>query len=135
MIKRQIEKIISASSEQRDVLLDDLNDLLENATLEPAEAASLVQTLSLLVDSGANDVVLESFFNILSTLYFQGLAREEIEGVVSEKIYGLPVNSLAHALEIVGASNIAGKGDNLEAYAQHENRYIGDLVQSLRKKI
>jgi hypothetical protein len=112
-------------------LLDDLNDLLQSAPIEGDDAMVLVRGLSKLIDAGGNDAVLESIFNVLSTLYIQGQARDEIEDIALKRIPDLPVGVIVHVLEIVGLSEMPSKRDILTSYTKHENPYLNALAKSL----
>ena len=130
-MNQQLELIANASPESRDLLLDDLNDLLQSAPLEEDDAKVLVRDLSRLVDNKDSDAALESLFNVLGTLYAQGRARDEIEDIALKRMSSLPVGATVHALEIVGMSEIPSKRDLLATYTEHENLYLSARAKSL----
>lgn len=129
LVSKQLELIVNAV-EKRDELLDALDDILQSSPLEEAEALALVNDLSRTIEFGSEDVTLESFFNVLSTLYLQGKAKAAIESLVIEQVESLPVSAMVHVLEIVGLSDLPTKHDLLTSYSMHSNSYLSALAKS-----
>lgn len=126
-----VGKVANASPEVVDVVLDELNDEICSASIGEEDAAALVRGLSGVVGPRGASAAQESFLNVLSTLYLQGRALGDIERVVLDRLEGLQVNSLSHALEIIGASHLPKRVDILSEYERHASLHIRALAQKL----
>lgn len=119
---------IEYGRERRDHLLDDLTDALASSNVSESEATEIVDRIESLVPVEVDSSEQESFFNLLSTLYFLGRAMKSIERIMEERIYSLDVASLAHCVEILLESHIPNKDKLLKELRCHQSPAIRELA-------
>lgn len=97
----------------RDIAYDELCDLASGRTLDGVKQITVAKaTLARLPDE-QEPAVLESMFNLLSTIFDNGFARTQIADGVAPALAALPVGALVHAIPIIAASARADKADLL----------------------
>ena len=130
-MNKRLERMAISGPENRDLLLDDLNDNLQSSPMDEADARDLVADLSKMVAQDGRAAVQESFFNVMATLYLRGIAQQSIERIALDRVATLPVGAVCHVLEIVGASKLPSKRDLLSKFAEQDNPHLSALARAL----
>ena len=121
MINELLYRIEEQEAEDRDLLVDELNDLLERAVLTDDDVDAVVERLSKILASDRNQAVWESIFNLLNGL--SGRTRKICELAVRYLGHMSP-GSLVHALEIIAESDRKDKKQILNVFLNSENRAV-----------
>lgn len=119
---------IENESQDRDLRLDDLTDVINDADISEAEANAIVIRLDNLLGSTGNADELESYFYLLASLYFKDRATTLIEDIVLKRLDTVGVGALIHCVEIIADSNLPAKQPLLQNLLQHSNPAIRNLV-------
>ena len=121
MINKKLLDAIKCANGDRDLLLDDLNDVIERTDITELEAMDVVGELSSLIGVSSNSAEHESLLNLLSTLYFKGRATGLIEKLVEERMDFVDDGSLVHCIEIISESSLPTREARLKELLHHQN--------------
>jgi len=119
---------IEEASENRDLLLDDLTDSVDTSEVSELELKKAIARLESAIGSDAIASEQESFFNFLSTIYFQGIASRLIEKIVKTRMASVGVGSLVHCVEIIAGSKLPDRDQLLKSLLSHHSAVIRNLV-------
>jgi hypothetical protein len=129
MIKKKLLDAIKCANEDRDLHLDDLNDVIEHADITELQAMDVVGELISLIGVSSNSAEHESLLNLLGTLYFKGRAIGLIEKLVEERMDFVDDGSLVHCIEIISESSLPTRQERLKELLRHQNPVVRQLAQ------
>ncbi len=129
-VQEILAKIVDPLQPERDSLVDELNDRLEDGQYDDATTRRVVLELVELAQSESDSDVHESILNLLSGHYLPGVtASSEIEAFVTTQMSTFSVGSLDHALGIVAESKLETREQILARYAQSDNPGIRETAE------
>lgn len=129
-VQEILAKIVDPLQPERDLLVDELNDQLEDGQYDDTTTRGIVLELVELAQSESNSDVHESILNLLAGHYLPGVtASSEIEAFVVAQMSTFSVGSLDHALGIVAESELKTREQILARYAQSDNPGIRETAE------
>ncbi|RKZ50577.1 MAG: hypothetical protein DRR16_19525 [Candidatus Parabeggiatoa sp. nov. 3] len=130
-----LSKIYDRQQENRDRLVDELNDLVENNQFDEGEQAKIAKKLLVLLIDETNDAVFESVLNLLGGIYASGICVNAIASNIAGFINTLKPESLVHAIPIIAESNLPEKRKLLEPFLNSSHPAIDVQKNNLRANL
>lgn len=127
-MKTLLDKLAHPGDTPRDFVYDELNDLASGRTLDQAKQTTVAKATLAQLDNERDPAVLESMFNLLSTVFNNGFAKAEIADGIAPAVAVLPVGALMHAIPIIAASARADKAALLAPFQASSNPAIREAM-------
>lgn len=123
-----LASITSSAAPGRDLLIDDLGDIILDGGADLSEIEFVIRGL---IDQAKNEneeSVLESIYNLFRNAYFHGFLANEIAQATVAEVDRLPFGALIHAIDIVANSDLPFKRQVLERFLDSDNEEIRSAV-------
>jgi hypothetical protein len=130
-----ILKICNPHSKNRDLLIDELNDEIEENQHSKEETDSIVKNLLEILKKETDSCVQESIFNLLSGVYNSTNSQKEIELYIKKHINLLMPNSIVHALSILSESKLPEREEIYCKLKNHSNPAVRKIAQENLSKL
>lgn len=131
MLDEKISKVRDINFVQRDVIIDELCDLIEAKKVPREKEIFIVDELIQILDSDNNNAVIESILNLLALEFFNNVCSNKIANACARNIHKLDVGSLCHALPIIAESNLPNKKSLIADYIESDNSTIKQLAKEV----
>jgi hypothetical protein len=125
-----ISRICDPQMENRDLLVDELNDELEIKSYDEEETLLIIHKLLSLLPTETDQAVHESILHLLSGIYSSGRGAQDIEKYILDNIQELKPGSLVHALSILSESKLAERKEIFSAFSQSDNLAIQEIARN-----
>jgi hypothetical protein len=133
MIEETLTQIKDEVTQDRELLIDELCDLLENNRMSDEDQRLVVFQLASLLKTESNENVIESIFNLFGFAIFNSIYSDYITEISIAMLPDLKPGSLIHALSIIGESNLPNKKEYAEPYLLSDNPAIKEAAHDLYK--
>lgn len=108
----------------RDLLIDQMNDMITNGSVTRSDQEIVVEALLKLILRESDEAVSESIWNLLGNVYEKGPWKESIADAAVTLLDLLPAGCLAHVIPIIGGSNRHDKHVLLAPFTASSNNAI-----------
>lgn len=123
-----LDRVFNPDDPRRDIVYDELNDLACGRILDEAQQTMVAKSTLARLPDERDLVVLESMFNLLSTVFDNGVAKDEIADGIAPALASLPVGALMHAIPIIAASARADRAALLSPFQTSANPAIRETM-------
>ena len=130
-----ISRICDPRGEDRDLLVDELNDGIEAESYSKQETLSIIHQLLGLLLTETDQAVCESILNLLSGIYPSGNGARDIEIYILEHIHELKPGALVHALSILSESNLEEREKIFSDFSYSDNESIREMARNYLSKM
>lgn len=134
-MKELLNKISNSMEKNRDLLIDELNDLVESGSLNRSDKELVVGRLLELLDQESDPAVNESIFNLIGSVFEEGIAKEKIANSCVAYLHKLPPGCLVHAIPIIVKSNRPDKRALLEPFLNSSNIAVKTIAEESLREI
>lgn len=124
-----ISQICDPQNEDRDLLVDELNDEIETESYSEEETLSIIHKLLGLLPTETDQAVHESILNLLSGIYPTSNCSQDIERYILDYIQELKPGSLVHALSILSESKLAERKEIFTTFSHSDNEAIQKVAR------
>lgn len=129
MINLDLRGILDQSQSNRDLLIDELNDLLEQGQLTDAQIVHTANELAHLLVSESDPAVMESVLNFFGSACSRvGVLDGPVQIVIS-LLDQLPSGCLVHAIPFIGASRSPGKVKLITQFLTSSNPSVRAIAE------
>lgn len=129
-----LRKIVNHSEPNRDLVVDDLNDLIESGQLHLKEKEEIVDFLVNVLASEVDEATYESIMNLLGNVFFDGVKEHQISASIVSLMPNMKATSLIHALPIIASSSVNNKVDIIKSYCKHSCVGVSKTASELLRK-
>ncbi|MET0027445.1 MAG: hypothetical protein ABW101_07380 [Candidatus Thiodiazotropha sp.] len=130
-----ISRICDPHNEDRDLLVDELNDELVAESYSKQETLLIIHRLLGLLLTETDQSVCESVLNLLSGIYPSGNGARDIETYILEHIHELRPGALVHALSILSESNLDEREEIFSDFLHSDNRAIQEVARNYLSRL
>ena len=129
-----MNRISNPACKERDLLIDELNDLIVYGEVNPTDLESTVKQLMNQLKHEADPAVNESIFNLLATVFDNGDLTHLIADETAELLNQLPAICLVHAIPIIAYSHRPDKASLLRPFVHDKVRkMISEILKDLNE--
>lgn len=132
-MKNLLRSICDPTIRDRDLFVDELNDLIENGEVNKNDQSYIANALLKLIDHGSDSALCESIFNLIGTVFANGVAVDIITNETIKHLHALSPGCLAHAILIIANSNSQNKKELLAPFTESKNTAIRKITEDALK--
>lgn len=129
-LEREITKIKSYKGQNKDILIDYLNDYIEYDYVPPEEQKFIVRELIKILPTEKDSKVIESIFNALTSAFYSNICVNEIVSICIQYLSSLDIDSLYYAISIIGDSNLPNCKKLIIPYLKSKDSGIRELAKN-----
>ncbi len=123
-----LRKIKNPLIDDRDLLIDDLADFIENGTCNENEQILIVDELLLIFDSENDPDICESILSLAYDIYDKGIAKEAIVNAVLRNMDRMSISGLLHSIHIIAAEDFHDKSELLRKLSLSSSAAVREAV-------
>ncbi|MCH8622515.1 hypothetical protein [Undibacterium sp. TS12] len=128
-----MNRISNPACKERDLLIDELNDLIVYGQVNPTDLESIVKQLMNQLRHEADPAVNESIFHLLATVFDNGDFQHLIADETAKLLNQLPAACLVYAIPIIAYSHRSDKPDLLQPFIHDKDDDVRMMIAEILK--
>ncbi|TDM05458.1 MAG: hypothetical protein C4K60_11815 [Ideonella sp. MAG2] len=129
MAKHLIDKVADKAVTDRDLLVDELADMIEGGSLLASDIVEVVNRLVNILGSEDDPAVMESIFNLLGSAFDRIGMQEDALLMIVSLLDRLQSGCLVHAIPLVGRSNFQNRRQLIAPFLNSPNIAVRQVAE------